>query len=82
MFSLLRIRDALEKFNKQINPIDERIESEIVNIIKELNLSDKTKEFLTENFGSIYFDMTDNEETALNELIKLIFYHGIIDDIF
>ena len=75
-------KDALEKFNKQINPIDERIDSEIINIIKELNLSDKTKEFLTENFGSIYFDMTDNEETALNELIKLIFYHGIIDDIF
>ena len=75
-------KEALKEFHKQINPIDERIESEIVNIIKELNLSEKTKEFITENLGSIYFDVTDNEETAVNELIKLIFYHGIIDDIF
>ncbi|MCX6173214.1 MAG: hypothetical protein NTZ27_00465 [Ignavibacteriales bacterium] len=75
-------KNALEKFNEQINPVDEKIDSDIANIIKELNLSEKAKEFLTENLGSVYFDMTDNEETAVNELIKLIFYHGIIDDIF
>jgi len=75
-------KKALEEFNKQINPIDERIDGDIINIIKELNLSDKAKEFITENLGSIYFDMTDNEETAVNELVKLIFYHGIIDDMF
>ncbi len=75
-------KEALEEFHKKINPIDERINSEIINIIKELSISDQTNEFLTENLGSIYFDMTNNEETALNELIKLIFYHGIIDDMF
>ena len=75
-------KEALDKFNKQINPVDERIEIEMINIIKELTLSENVKEFFTQNFSSIYFDMTDNEETALNEFIKLIFYHGIINDMF
>jgi len=75
-------KEALAEFNKRINPVDERTENEIINIIKTAALPEKTKEFLVENLGSVYFDMTDNEEAALNELIKLIFYHGIIDDMF
>ena len=75
-------KEAIEMFNKQIVPINERIDDKLINAIKELNLSEKVKEFFVENLNSIYFDMTDNEETAINELIKLIFYHGIIDDMF
>ncbi len=75
-------REALEEFNNHITPIDERIEIEIVKIMKELTLPEDAKEFIIENIGSVYFDMTDNEENAANELIKLIFYHGIIDDMF
>ena len=75
-------KDALEEFNKLIIPIDERIDSEITNIMKGLTISEKVKEFFTGNLGSVYFDMTDSEENAVNELIKLIFYHGIIDDMF
>ena len=75
-------KEAIEMFNKQIVPINERIDDKLINTIKELNLSEKVKEFFVENLNSIYFDMTDNEETAVNELIKLIFYHGIIDDMF
>jgi hypothetical protein len=75
-------KDALEEFNEQIVPIDERIDSEITSIVKGLTVSENVKIFIIENLGSVYFDMTDNEENAVNELIKLIFYHGIIDDIF
>lgn len=75
-------KEAIEMFNKQVIPIDERIDDELINVIKDLNFTEKVKEFFIENLSSIYFDMTDNEETAVNELIKLIFYHGIIDDMF
>ena len=75
-------KDALEEFNEQIIPIDEGIDSEITSIVKGLTVSENVKIFIIENLGSVYFDMTDNEENAVNELIKLIFYHGIIDDIF
>ncbi len=75
-------KETIEMFNKQIVPINERIDDKLINAIKELNLSEKVKEFFVENLNSIYFNMTDNEETAINELIKLIFYHGIIDDMF
>jgi hypothetical protein len=75
-------KEALEEFNEHMEPVDERIDNEIMNIIKMLDHSEKTKNFIIENLGSLYFDMTDNEENAVNELIKLIFYHGIIDDMF
>ncbi len=75
-------KEALEKFNEQINPVDERIENDILNIVNRETVPEQAKKFIVENIGSIYFDMTDNEENAVNELIKLIFYHGIIDDMF
>lgn len=75
-------REAMEVFNKLIDGFDSRIEDQIDNILDSLVLSDKTKAFIKTNFGSLYYDMTDNEVNAVNELIKLIFYHGIIDDIF
>jgi hypothetical protein len=75
-------REALEKFNESINPVDTIIEDQIENILDGIQLAEKAKVFISENIGSLYFDMTDNEVNAVNELIKLVFYHGIIDDMF
>jgi hypothetical protein len=33
------------------------------------------------NLGSIYFQLTDNEIEAINEIVKLPFYHGMIEDV-
>lgn len=75
-------REALEMFNKSINPVDAKIEDQIENILNGIPLTEQAKTFIKTNLGSLYYDMTDNEVNAVNELIRLVFYHGIIDDMF
>ncbi len=75
-------KDAVEKFNDTVNPLDIQIDEDIEIILKDLSLKPVAESFIIENLGSLYYDMTDNEMNAVNELMKLIFYHGIIDDMF
>jgi hypothetical protein len=75
-------REALEMFNKSINPVDTKIEDHIGNILDGISMTEQAKTFIKTNLGSLYYDMTDNEMNAVNELIKLVFYHGVIDDMF
>lgn len=74
--------EALEKFNELVKEINSKIEDKIESILELLPFPEETKSFISNNIGQVYFDMTDNEVTAVNELIKLVYYHGIIDDIF
>ena len=57
-------------------------EDNISGILSKLNYGQQVNDFFIENIGSVYFEMTQNEVNALNELIKLVYYHGIIEDIF
>lgn len=75
-------KNALEDFNKMFNNLDALIEDNIQNILLPLNYSENVKSFIKENLGSIYFELTENEIEAVKELIKLLYYHEIIDDIF
>ncbi len=75
-------KSSLDYFNNLFNEVDAKIEDNIDNILQSLNYSENVKSFIKENFGSIYFELTQNEIEALNELIKLTYYHEIIDDIF
>ena len=75
-------KSSLENFNKLFNEVDAKIEDNIDSILESLNYSENVKSFVKENLGSIYFELTQNEIEALNELIKLTYYHEIIDDIF
>ncbi|MHB8905918.1 MAG: hypothetical protein ACYC6D_07320 [Melioribacteraceae bacterium] len=75
-------REALQKFNESVYTVDPIIEDQIEKIIDPSILSAEAKSFITQNIGSLYFDMTDNELNAVNELIRLVFFHGIIDDMF
>lgn len=74
-------KDAIENFNKLIENVDEKIDEQIENILSPLAYTPETKEFITNNLNSVYFDLTSNEITAVSELIKLLFYHGIVDDV-
>ncbi|MGK9477471.1 hypothetical protein [Melioribacter sp. OK-6-Me] len=74
-------KQNLESFNNTFKKIDTLIEDNIDNILNELGLSDDTKNFIADNFNSIYYELTPNETEAIQELIKLVYYHGIIDDI-
>ena len=75
-------KDSLNSFHKLVGQIDETIEDKIDTILPNLNLPDEAKSFIKENLDSLYYQMTSNETEALNDLIRLLFYHGIIEDLF
>ena len=75
-------KEALSNFNNLIGNVDQTIEEKIDDILKHVSLNEEAKLFLKENIDSIYYEMTSNETEGLNELIKLLFYHGIIEDMF
>lgn len=75
-------REALAAFNNLVGNIDQALEDKIDDILEKINTPNEMKTFVKENLDSIYYEMTENEADALNELIKLLFYHGIIEDMF
>ena len=75
-------RESLTNFEKQIDSLDEIIEEKLSANIERLNIPQGSKDFIKENFSSVYFDLTENEKEGLNELVKLVYYRGIIEDMF
>ncbi|MCK9281165.1 MAG: hypothetical protein M0P71_11125 [Melioribacteraceae bacterium] len=75
-------QEKIEKLNKAMLNLDEIVEENLDKIIKKIDLSTDSEKFIRENFNSVYFEMTSNEMDALKELIKLLYYHGLIEDIF
>ncbi|MCX6149410.1 MAG: hypothetical protein NTX22_02670 [Ignavibacteriales bacterium] len=71
----------IEAFNKSISNIDKWVDDNVDAIIEKLQLELPTVNFIKENFNSVYFEMTENEIDSLSELIRLPFYHGIVDEL-
>lgn len=75
-------RESIELFQNKFSDLDLKIENSAESSLQFLNILNDAKEFILTNLGSVYFEMTENEQDGLNELIKLVYYHGIIDDMF
>ncbi len=75
-------REALQNFERAISSLDDKIEDEIQKILNSLAFSEDFNSFIVANLNSVYYQMTENEVDALSELIKLVYYYGIIDDVF
>ncbi len=75
-------KEQLIEFQNLFSVLDLKIENSAESTIKNLKLPEKSKNFISENFGSVYYELTENEQDGFNELIKLIYYHGIVDDMF
>ena len=75
-------KDQISKLEMFAENIDSHIEENISSYLKDLNYPDDVKLLVQENLGAVYYEMTSNETEALDELIKLVYYHGIIEEIF
>lgn len=75
-------RDSIEMLNQYVSGIDELIEDSIDDIITKTDFDDDAKLFIRENLNSIYYEITQNEVDALEELMKIVYYRGILDDMF
>ncbi len=73
---------SLTSMNKLFDGIDEKIENNCNEVINKLNLDLASKDFINDNFNSLYYEMTENETDALTELIRLPYYHGITEELF
>ena len=75
-------RESLTNFEKQMDSMDEIIEERLSESLEKLDIPKGSKDFIKENFSSVYYDLTENEKDGLTELIKLVYYRGIIEDMF
>lgn len=75
-------KDSIEKLNLLADNIDSKIEDNLPATLSKFNYDIELKNFVQENINSVYYEMIQNEIDAANELLKLVYYHGIIDDMF
>jgi len=75
-------KEAIEKFNLLIIEIDAVIEDSLSEIFESIDYPAAVKEHIKNNFSTVYYELTPNETEALEDLFKLLYYHGIITDIF
>lgn len=74
-------KESIQALNNNFEDVDLMIEK----FLKENTsgiIDHKITEHLLSNFNSVYFEFTENEKIALEELIKLTYFHRIVDDIF
>lgn len=75
-------KEQLIEFQNLFSDLDLKIENSAESTIQNLDLHIKSQKFIVENLGSVYYELTENEQDGFNELIKLIYYHGLVDDMF
>lgn len=72
--------NLLKEFIEAIELYDTDIELILNAVLDELNVSDTIKTFIIENFFSLYFEITESERFGLEEMLKLPYYNGLVDD--
>ena len=74
-------KNKLEMFTKKMENWDKKIEDNLEKYLEKIDLPEESSEFIQSNFNSAYFEMTENEIEGLHDLLKLPFYHGMIEEI-
>lgn len=74
-------QDAILEVENELANLGETIEKKIDELFGKLKLDNELRNYLLENFQSVYYDFTELEMEGLAELIKLPYYHGITKDL-
>lgn len=72
--------EKLKSFTEKLDSWDKNIEENLETYLTKLDQNEDISEFIRLNFNSIYFEITENEIEGLHDLIKLPFYHGMIEE--
>lgn len=75
-------KEKIEEFNELLSEPDKKIESQLPELLDKITTKEKIKDFIIENFSTVYFDLTQNEIEGLKELLHLPFIHGLMDEMF
>jgi len=75
-------KKSMMEFNSCIDNINDKIKKNVELVLENSQFDNIARKFILENIDSVYYDVTKNELNSLKELIKLLYFHMIIDDIF
>ncbi len=76
-----RDKSKLIEFGGLLDKIEKRAEDNLNAFLNRVKVAGETRKFISDNFDSIYFEMTKNEKEGLHELLRLPYYFGITEDI-
>ncbi len=76
-----RNSETLKSFISNLKDVEEKIEDHLDDYLKKMKLNEDVNIFIKENFNSLYFEITQNEVDGLRELLKLPYFHGLMEDI-
>ena len=68
------------EFEAPISDPEDQIAQKLPELLSNLETDPIIKDFIVNNFPSLYFDLTENEIEGLKELLYLPFLHGLMDD--
>jgi hypothetical protein len=73
---------TLSEFHNRHPDLVKTIKNNFASVIEKVSFSDELSEFLIANQDSIEFDFNKMNQESYVEMIKVLYYHQIIEDIF
>ncbi len=74
-------KEVLEEFHKQVEVIEQKIYDSVDSPEWDVNFNEETKEYFRENMSHVIYEFDEQDREGINELIKLPYYHGMVEDI-
>ncbi|MCB0752158.1 MAG: hypothetical protein KDC52_11835 [Ignavibacteriae bacterium] len=74
--------EIINKFHLQIEDFNKTIIEKLPKILEKINLGDEINDFIYSNQFLIDFNFNVDQIEGYNQLIRLLYYHQIIDDLF
>lgn len=71
---------SIQELNKSILNSDIVNKDYLKDVLSKFKMNSELYSFLTDNISSLSFLLTDNDIDGINEILRLPYYHGIIDD--
>ncbi len=70
---LKELTDDIEHLNVDVDLI-------LNAILSDFNIAENVKEYIRDNFFSLFFEISESERFGLEEMLKLPFYKGLVED--
>ena len=77
-----RNEELLSNFHNSTEVITEDIRLNLEENLNKIGFDSTINDFIKNELDSVYFDFSEDENTALKELLQFVYYHKILDDLF
>lgn len=74
-------KEVLEDLNEKLKDLGNLVYNNVEDYKFGSNFTERAKEYIKTNISSLILDFAPNDIEGINQLLRLPYYHGIIDDI-